>query len=49
MNPSEQPTAIAKFIRELPKAEIHVHLEGLCRSARVYLSAEENDVATPIL
>jgi len=36
------------FIREMPKVELHVHLEGSIRPATLLTLAERNGVALPV-
>jgi adenosine deaminase len=41
------PIASAELIRALPKAELHVHLEGCLEADLLFRLAERNDVALP--
>jgi aminodeoxyfutalosine deaminase len=43
-----EPMHLHAFIREMPKAELHVHLEGSIRPATLLALAEQNDVALPV-
>lgn len=40
-------TALEQFIIEMPKAELHLHLEGAIQPATVLLLAERNRIALP--
>lgn len=40
--------SLEKFIRYMPKVELHVHLEGSIRPATLLALAERNDVALPV-
>ena len=39
---------LEKFIRLMPKIELHVHLEGSIRPETLLTLAERNDVALPV-
>ena len=39
--------ALESFVREMPKVELHVHLEGSIRPSTVLVLAERNNVALP--
>ncbi len=39
--------SLSQFIREIPKVELHVHLEGSIRPATLLTLAERNEVALP--
>ena len=41
-------TALQRFIREMPKAELHLHLEGAIQPATLLRLAERNGVALPV-
>jgi adenosine deaminase len=39
--------ALTEFVRSLPKAELHIHLEGSLEAEMLFRLAERNDVALP--
>lgn len=43
----EAPQAIQHYLRAVPKAELHVHLEGAIRPETLLTLARRNKVALP--
>ena len=40
-------TDLARFVRDLPKAELHVHIEGTLEPEMVFALADRNSVELP--
>jgi len=47
MHPQRKPMSLSDFAREMPKVELHVHLEGSIHPATLLTLAERNGVALP--
>jgi aminodeoxyfutalosine deaminase len=47
MLPQKESMSLRDFVREMPKAELHVHLEGSIAPATLLTLAERNGVALP--
>ena len=45
--PSSYPTELAQFVRSLPKAELHLHIEGTLEPELIFELAARNGVALP--
>ena len=46
--PSQHERSLSRFVRGLPKAELHVHIEGTLEPELMFQLATRNDVELPV-